>query len=264
MIRRNVTTENGQAGWLLISQVEHARLSGELAEHWGNRPSDAQSSFLPLIAREELLPAIYHHDDGWQQWEESPEIDPQTGRPLAFTEMPLGVALGIWRTSISRAKEIGPLAGWVVASHFTALLSHSHEAEEPLAKSWLEEFGRHRHRWLQAWESSDPQRNSQQNASTALHQLQLFDLLSLWLCMAERTVPQKFDTPGGTKLKLTPQADRQEIALTPWPLTTSELLLTVAGRLVPVRVYADRAALAGEPNRDQTLSWHLIPGPTVG
>ena len=96
MIRRNVTTENGQPGWLLISQVEHARISGEFAESWIDSPT-ANVTFLPLINPEELLPAIYHHDDGWQDWEKSPEVDPQTGRPLAFTEMPLEVALEIWR-----------------------------------------------------------------------------------------------------------------------------------------------------------------------
>ena len=35
MIRRDVTLPDGQPGWLRISQVDHARLSVELASRWG-------------------------------------------------------------------------------------------------------------------------------------------------------------------------------------------------------------------------------------
>jgi hypothetical protein len=38
MIRRNQTDDDGQAAWLLISQIEHARLSGEMAAAWGAAP----------------------------------------------------------------------------------------------------------------------------------------------------------------------------------------------------------------------------------
>ncbi len=34
MIRRDFTFDDGTAGWLLISQVEHARISGELTRAW--------------------------------------------------------------------------------------------------------------------------------------------------------------------------------------------------------------------------------------
>lgn len=263
MIRRNVNTENQQPAWLLISQVEHARLSGELAEHWKLTPTDAMPSFIPLVSREELLPAIYHHDDGWLQWEESPEVDPQTGRPLAFTEMPLRVALDIWRHSIDKAVEIGPLAAWVVAGHFTALLSHSHEAKEPFAIAWLEEYDVHRHEWLQAWISSDPAAHTQNLAETGLRQLQLFDYLSLWLCMAERTTSQAFDTPGGCQLTLSPQAVGAVIQLSPWPLKVDHLELSVSGHLVPAQAYPSSSSLASKAYQTQKIAWRFVADSTL-
>jgi hypothetical protein len=257
MIRRNVTTEKGQADWLLISQVDHARLSGELAEHWCGVTAQAGSALLPLVAREELLPAIYHHDDGWADWEQAPQVDFQTGRPLTFTEMPLPLALQIWRGSIARALQIGPLAAWVVASHFTALLGRSHEAQQPLAVAWLGEFELLRNYWLRTWATAHPAQHTLEQAETALHQLQLFDLLSLWLCMAERTEAHELATPGEAPLTLTPLPHSDLITMRPWPLAVKELELSVTGRLVPVRAYTDGDALAAVPPATQSLTWRI-------
>ena len=87
MIRRDVTLPDGRPGWLRISQVDHARLSAELASRWGG------GRFLPVICnphvegenplrgvRDEVLAAIRHHDDGWLSWETAPAIDPTKHR----------------------------------------------------------------------------------------------------------------------------------------------------------------------------------------
>ena len=105
--------------WLLISQVEHARLAGEIAAAWGN-------SAVPALPHPEwLISAVRDHDEGWRAWELAPRIDPSTGRPRDFTEMPIGDSLVIWRTSIERAVEMSDLGGFAVAGHFRALLTHS-------------------------------------------------------------------------------------------------------------------------------------------
>ncbi len=90
MIRRDCDSD-----WLLISQVDHARLAEVLAAAWGN----SQVSRLPMPA--ELVPAIRDHDEGWLDWEQSPTVDQETGRPLNFTEMPMEVSTRIWEKSIS-------------------------------------------------------------------------------------------------------------------------------------------------------------------
>ena len=88
MIRRD-----GNDRWLLISQVEHARLALDLARTWGN----AEVPGLPLL--DWLLPAIRDHDDGWLEWEQSPTRH-DDGRPTSFTEMSAGDSVEIWSRSI--------------------------------------------------------------------------------------------------------------------------------------------------------------------
>ena len=71
-MRRRVELKlnDGAAIWLLVSQVEHARISGELVRHW-------REEFSP-----DVVDAIAHHDDGWSEWENEPKLN-STGRQLA-------------------------------------------------------------------------------------------------------------------------------------------------------------------------------------
>ncbi|MBW3541246.1 MAG: DUF3891 family protein [Planctomycetes bacterium] len=108
MIRRDA---DGQ--WLLISQVEHARLAGELAAVWGNEDVAA----LPMPHA--LVPAVIRHDVGWQTWEARPTIEAAHGRPRSFTEMPMNEACRIWSRSIDCCASIDPalqLRHWLLVS----------------------------------------------------------------------------------------------------------------------------------------------------
>jgi hypothetical protein len=120
MIRRLGSAAEGTTGqWILISQIDHARLSGQLAEYWGAQ------GYSPLSPRDELLWAINHHDDGWGEWEQTPDVDPKSGHPRSFTEMELGDALVIWTASIESARQAGNLEAYLVAGHFCALARRS-------------------------------------------------------------------------------------------------------------------------------------------
>ncbi len=78
---------------LLISQVDHAQLAGDLAAAWGNDRVPG----LPLA--ELLVPAVRDHDLGWREWETAPTTTAD-GRPRGFLEMPAGEAAEIWTRSI--------------------------------------------------------------------------------------------------------------------------------------------------------------------
>src|SRR5262245_14152569 len=80
MIRREVKLSGDTALWLLISQVDHARVSGELVRNW-------KEEFSP-----EVVEAIAHHDDGWATWESVPKLNPAIGAPYSFLEMPVAEA----------------------------------------------------------------------------------------------------------------------------------------------------------------------------
>ncbi len=169
MIRREITSADGTNLWLLISQVEHARVSGELARHWREDYSD------------DVVNAIAHHDNGWAAWESEPKLNPQLGAPFSFLEMPVPAALVIWDHSIAAAGEFGPLAAYIVAGHFNNLLNNSEHAKDPLAVAWLTAKRKHRTGWLDEWIRADPT-HTLEYAKRAQQMLLVADLFSLWLC----------------------------------------------------------------------------------
>jgi hypothetical protein len=93
MIRRD-----GEPGWILISQVDHAHLAARMAEVWGNEQVP------PLPWPELLVPAIRDHDEGWRDWERLPDIDPETLWPRNFTEMPPQESARIWSHNIETCR----------------------------------------------------------------------------------------------------------------------------------------------------------------
>lgn len=272
MIRRDGIGPGGRPAWILISQVEHAHVSAGLAQSWGG--GDVQ----PLAPRSELLATIEHHDDGWADWERHPEVDPAHGRPYDFMEMPLEQALPIWDRSIAVARcEAGPLGGWLVASHFAALLrrgrsAHPHPASYvELSDAWLAAADEHRAGWLTDWQQSNPARHTVELANRGLAQLQMFDALSLWLCCAHREAPKSVATPDGPTLLLTPvdagskqtgsaaDSGRQTISVAPWPFTEPAVELSAPGRLVTAEHYAGPAELAAAPSQVVRLGWVMKP-----
>jgi len=299
MIRRNAIGPDGQPRWILISQVDHAQVSGRLAQVW--RDFDVLAS----PDREEIVGAIYHHDDGWQQWERRIEVDRRSGRPLQFIEMPLTETIDIWTRSIELAREIGPLAAFIVAGHFVHLMRtssawHADPAGEgALARHWVAEFQSRQIDWLADWQATgrpvghaaegrtskrtaeqkserviermserpaEKVANAYEFAERAVQVLQFFDVLSLWFCCAERTIPAEFTLPDGSIVTLAPSSHTstgssgpEPITMSPWLLAEDTLELTVPGRSVPAEEYADATALAAAASEEVTLTWRLKP-----
>jgi hypothetical protein len=86
----------------------------------------------------------------------------------------------------------------------------------------------------------------------------MFDALSLWLCCQPRSETAKFVFPGTGKIAVMPE-NEFVFALSPWPLQTAELRLSLPARQVPVRAYRDEADLQSTTGTTVTLQWHLRP-----
>lgn len=253
MIRREEQTPSG-VEWVLIGQADHARLSGALAEHWG------AGRFAPLEPHRQVVEAVVHHDDGWPQWERCPELDPASGKPLGFLEMPPEDSREIWARSIAAAGGFGPLQAWLVASHFSALLRGSDHAESEGARVWLRDYDRRRGEWLAAWQAEGPAARRPELAERGLRQLQLFDRLSLWFCRAPRSEPQSFSTPDGPELTVAP-LDGARFQLDPWPLRVETLTLEVPGQALPAGDYHGRWPAALAEAQPRAYRWTLRAKP---
>ncbi|HEV3344797.1 MAG TPA: DUF3891 family protein [Pirellulales bacterium] len=256
MIRRSDCT-TGEERWNLISQVEHARLAGRLAESW-----KALGSF---ERPDELIQAVWRHDDGWSAWEVAPKVDAETGRPLDFTETPLTDSLTIWRDSIRSGAAVGPLAGYMVSGHFSALLERfsgrwkSDATLTTLAHGFLSEQRDERHTWLAIMAGSE-NRADQEGADRAVAWLQMFDAMSLWFCCAGRDQPERFATPDGGQVTMRPVSGPYEIEVSPWPCRAAALELEAVGRSIRAQRYASPSDVVTAPAQGVTLRWFLRPG----
>lgn len=273
MIRRDIRLADGAAGWMLISQLEHARVSAELAARctgrFASNPQRAGSSptpapLHPSPLREEVLAAIRHHDDGWLSWEQSPRLDRTSGRPLTFTELEPAEAIAIWSASIAAATAVGPLAAWMVASHFLRLARrHADDKAHGELQSWRSQMVEHCAGWLASWQTQDPQQYTAEVAAAALEWLWTFDEISLWLCctcLGDEPIPCAPDaylagrgTPLAMELAATGAAASTAM---PWRFTASSIDVEITGQAVPAAHYQKPAELlaASVPH---CLHWRL-------
>lgn len=262
MIRRNLTLDDGTQLWLLISQVEHALVSGELTRAWHERFSD------------EVVAAITHHDDGWAKWETAPQLDPQRGRPLSFTEMSVADAIVIWDDSIDAGRRIGTLAGAIVAGHFIGLARGSEHATEAAAHAWLQRRAEDRAAWLQEWSDDSPS-HTDALAEGAQQMLLTADLLSLWLCLDgpiasdddDAAVPNTEMQSRSTMVLGKYQFIERQHSFTaagvewtgtlkPWPFRVAEIQLAAPGLSVPTAFYRSWPEIAAAA-RPVELRWRL-------
>jgi hypothetical protein len=236
-------------------------MSGELARAWHEQFSD------------EVLAGIAHHDDGWRDWEAEPQLDPQSGRPLSFLEMPIADSLAIWNGSIAAARSIGPLAGAIVAGHFIELARGSEQATSPLAQTWLRDMADQRAAWLDEWQRAAPA-NSLAVAERGQRMLLVADLLSLWLCCDGPVTSMEADPLPNAEMKTRTAAvlgkyhftthdksvRNDQIAwqgtIAPWPLVVEELSLAAPALAAPVGRYPSWPALAAA-SRPVGLRWRL-------
>jgi len=174
--------------WWLITQPDHAALSGEIAARIAS----------PGFPRpdQEITRAIAMHDAGWSIFESDtaavPELHPD-GRPLSFFEVEARDFLRAWTASIDRAAEESARGGYMVSQHFTWLgeFRLSRDQDPPPVRDALQQFltaERARQRDLRS-AANHPQWDS------FLPLLQFCDILSLYLCCGTRQsveFPQQF------------------------------------------------------------------------
>ena len=230
MICRKIQFVDQEPMGLMISQIEHARISGLLAEHC--------LSHLDKSLRVELTQAIIHHDDGWAEWEASPQLDETNHRPLSFYELTLEDSLEIWTNSIRSAKEYGPRAAWVVASHFAFLLDSSKESNTSSAEKWRDQLVVQCKQWRRVWRSS-------REAKEAWLWLRLLDVMSLWLCSVcpcqdeqASQLPKSYHVGKGQLLEAKFSYDQGRMRITPWRFDVPSLEVEAEGWLVPIQEYS--------------------------
>ena len=79
----------------LFEQYQHSALCGTMARYWGAPP------FAPVPAFVQRAAEI--HDSGWREWDPEPRLNPATGRPHPYSDMPSADYRRIWERGLGRA-----------------------------------------------------------------------------------------------------------------------------------------------------------------
>lgn len=254
----------------LVRQPDHATQAGAFAAAWGRPP------FLPLS--ESAVQAVALHDAGWHEWDAMPEVDPATGLPYRFFEMPVAAHLAIFRRSIERATTAGDLAGLLVSLHAEGLYhgrfglvpgvtARTVSAEdEPLVIQFLGEQARLRERLRARLGISaiDPDLWQQYRLLQALDALSLFSLVP---SPEPRGLPPVPSEDGDRVIDLIPVRPGRFL-LDPWPFTVPSLeTLVPATRLPRERYTAATFANALTRASQETIVIQFVPAggaaPTV-
>jgi hypothetical protein len=258
MIRRD-----DREDWLIIDQIEHARLAGELARVWG----DERSGLFALFPK--LVWGVSHHDDGWSAWDAAPRLHPKTGFPRSFLEMRMRDSTAIWTRSIAVCSA-DPLAAVAVSRHFCHLAGQVRDSGRADADD-LESIDRFLHEQSvvqlgladearATGAGAEANGNLEKSFDLGCRTVQFFDRVSLWLCCAPRQQPEQFAAPLGETVRLIPNNPAQ-IAVEPYPLCVDSLLLETPARRIAARRYANDAelqtALRAAPT--ERLSWMIGP-----
>jgi len=228
----------------LIHQREHARLAGELAQHW-HRPRAIGETMWPRV-----IEAVRAHDQGWAEAERAPMLD-ERGRPHSFKTLPIARHIDIWRRSVTQALEDDAYVGLLIALHarwlYTTLMRPTDRASEAAAQAFTDELDQRVDAVLRTMaRGSDAER-----AAAAPHALLAarrligaLDGLSLMLCGALPfgAFPERLRF-GDRCEKVTFGETADGAAVTPWPFDAEAVTVSVTAHDVADRAYADSGAL---------------------
>jgi hypothetical protein len=240
-----VIHDDNDGSVICVGQASHAWISGQLARHWGNDRFDRPEPFAEVCLGAE------QHDVGMAEWDLTPKLNGNTGRPCSFLEMPLATHLELWSEAPRKVLTQSPYAALLVSMHGHALYARRDTTEPDTDESTAvrrfvteqEAFQRD----LLSHLDEDPDRaRHNQKLVWALDFLSLAPLVG-WVPDSVPAPTRLGEPPAELKVE---SAGRRSVTVDPWPFGPDEIEVRCHGRRLTDR-YEDetelRAALAGAP-----------------
>ncbi len=240
---------------VLIRQTDHAVLSGYFARELGNE------NFARSEPEESFRLAATEHDNGWNEWELQPQIDPATFLPFTFMSLPTQQHMDLYQRGIERIVKVDRYAGLLVSLHcaglydrtratmpgFSAKYVKSHET--PLVTDFVQRLRLQQLRLKVDLRGDPATKNfSDENwlQANALR-LEAVDRLSLYFCLGPvepatiDAVPSDYKG-GEVDWNLQP-VGINAATLEPYPFRRDPLEISILARRIPRRRYADNLEL---------------------
>lgn len=235
-------------GLIVVSQPGHAWISGQLARAWGN------DRFGTVEPSREVYVGAAQHDIAWLDWEMAPELNPDTGRPYSFRDMPTLKHVQLFAPAGKLALAYGRYVALLVSLHGTYLYKRFHDferdsdAEERAAREFVRN-GEQFEAGMIAELRRDPryaELASDEIVARNRRLIATWDGMSLALCLglSEQRTLGGIPTPSGdAEIRLTPLDDQGlTVEVDPWPFGVREVALVCEGRRLPDR-FTDETAM---------------------
>lgn len=212
--------------WQVVLQTDHADVSAACARLWTDRGTCHAS----------LVVAAERHDDGWAVWEQSPMMEPDTGRPLNFLDVAVPAHLAFYRAGIAAITDEDPYAGLLVSMHGAGIYRHRYGTQPELKLSGADEFGDLVEAFVAEQEASHPLRRdaigvSEDERWADYHRLQIYDRFSLFFCMNDLGARERVDI-GGFWLEA---IEDGRVRMEPYPFGPEKADFTLLRRSLPKR-----------------------------
>jgi Protein of unknown function (DUF3891) len=257
-----VVLRKDEHGVIAIGQPSHAWISGQLARAWGNTRFGAVEPY------EEVCLAAEQHDIGMAAWDLAPALNPDTGLPQSFIEMPIGTHMLLWRIGPKRVLPQSRYAAVLVSMHGARL--YERRNPESLApdqadavRAFLGEQREFQDRLLASLRTDAATAPAAAADVVARNSdlVWIWDFLSLALCLdwAPQDLQHVPTVDGPAELKLT-APNPGALRLDPWPFTADRVTVSCEGRRLTERVATDQLlqeALATAPW--ETVRFELRP-----
>ena len=263
---------------LLILQVDHSKVTGWLAAHWGNHDFARPAPYAAMVL------AAQEHDTGWWDWEIKPQINPE-GLPPDYIgsikHLGPSVWLDFYRHGIERLTERDLYAGYMVSLHADGLLTQGRGLLSympdytvfPEVKAFLSEQESYRHALMQRLKESDAYRDfiSKEQLWTNFKLMEIYDQMGQFVCNRYPfNSTQRKNGPSNTLSNVPAPVrsgerdavltfnikDESRAAVTPYPFDVDPLAVSFQGRLVPKRRYANQNEFLREYYRAERLDIH--------
>jgi hypothetical protein len=247
---------------LLILQIDHSRIAGLLAAHWGNAEFAKPSPYASMVL------AAQEHDSGWWDWEIKPTVNHE-GYPSDYIgsikHLGQGVWLNLYRHGIERLAAQDLYAAYEVSMHGEGLLTRGmgllpsmpDYTGDAAVQEFIAEQKALRAGLLKDLRQDDSLRDvtSDTQLWTNFKLMEVFDQFAQYVCnrypfnsQARKNGPTNklANVPvpvGPAKPDVTLTVDVQnesDAIVRPFPFDVSPLTLSFEGRLVPNRRYANQ------------------------
>jgi hypothetical protein len=257
---------------LLVLQIDHSRVAGFLASHWGNHVFARPRPYLSVVL------AAQEHDSSWWEWEARPEID-ASGHPIDYADGGVDPARKTVfdRVGIARVAEQDPYAGLLVGMHIAGLCCQRFDTTPhlpdkrhvPEVWTFLREQEATRNQWLADLRESVAFRDfaTDEEVWRNYRLVQIYDQVGQILCNRYPFNTTERRTAAPTVLRHAPVApgeddvtlhldivDEVRAIVRPYPFDVSPLRVTFPARLVPKGPYRSQDEFLGEFYRGERIA----------